>query len=141
VALILDASALYAQANRSDADHLAVANVLREERGTLVTTELVVAEADYLLLTRLGLETEFAFLEDLAEGTFVIECLTRGELGLARDLARSYRDLRLGLADCSLIVLAARYRTTRIATLDIRHFRAVTPLQGGHFTLLPADSV
>jgi predicted nucleic acid-binding protein len=53
---------------------------------------------------------------------------------------RRYRDLELGLADASLAVLAARHRTDRIATFDERAFRAMTPLRGGAFTILPADS-
>jgi predicted nucleic acid-binding protein len=50
-----------------------------------------------------------------------------------------YPDLRIGIADASLVILAARYRTTRLLTLDERHFRVVTPLHGGTFTILPAD--
>lgn len=137
--LIVDAGVLYAQADRSEPDHEAVAELLREDRGPLVTTELAVAEADYLILTRLGIDVELAFLDDLAEGTFVVECLNRAELGVARELAGRYRDLELGLADVSLVVLARRHRTRRIATFDERAFRAVTPLQGGTFTVLPAD--
>ena len=37
--------------------------------------------ADYLILNRLGPEAEAAFLEDLVEGTFLVRCLDRGELG------------------------------------------------------------
>jgi predicted nucleic acid-binding protein len=44
------------------------------------------------------------------------------------------------LADLSIVVLAHRFRTTRIATFDERHFRALRPLDGGSFTLLPADA-
>jgi predicted nucleic acid-binding protein len=44
-----------------------------------------------------------------------------------------------GHADASVAVLAARFGTRRILTFDERHFRAITPLQGGHFTILPAD--
>jgi hypothetical protein len=36
-------------------------------------------------------------------------------------------------------VLARRVRTHRLLTFDERAFRAVTPLQGGTFMLLPAD--
>jgi hypothetical protein len=43
------------------------------------------------------------------------------------------------LADVSLMVLSERYSTTRILTFDQRAFRTVSPLQGGHFTILPAD--
>ncbi|MGH3145959.1 MAG: type II toxin-antitoxin system toxin ribonuclease C26 [Rubrobacter sp.] len=140
MALILDAGALYAQADRADPAYEAVAGILKGERGPLVTSEVAVAEADYLILTRLGVDVELAFLDDLAEGTFLVECLTREELGVARGLARRYQDLELGLADVSLVVLARRYRTRRIATFDELAFRAVTPLQGGSFIVLPADT-
>jgi hypothetical protein len=35
--------------------------------------------------------------------------------------------------------MADRYGTDRLLTFDERHFRAVTPLAGGAFTILPAD--
>lgn len=137
--LVVDANALYAQADVDQRGHRAVVEVLRSAREALVTTELVVAEADYLILDRLGVEAELAFLEDLAEGTFLVECLSRDEVRTARDVVRQYRDLRLGLSDASLVVLAGRHRTKRILTLDERAFRTVAPLSGGRFTVLPAD--
>jgi len=140
VALIIDAGGLYAQADRADPAHAAVVQILKDERGLLVTSEIAVAEADYLILSRLGVEVELYFLDDLAEGTFLVECLTREELGVARELARRHRDLELGLADVSLVVLARRHSTRRIVTFDERAFRTVTPLQGGSFTVLPADA-
>ena len=140
MALIIDAGGLYAQADRADPAHAAVVEILKRERGLLVTSEVAVAEADYLILNRLGVEVELSFLDDLAEGTFLVECLTREELGVARELARRHRDLQLGLADVSLVVLARWYRTRRILTFDERAFRAVSPLQGGSFTVLPADA-
>jgi hypothetical protein len=36
-------------------------------------------------------------------------------------------------------VIAERYATRRLLTFDERAFRAVAPLQGGAFTILPAD--
>jgi uncharacterized protein len=140
LALIIDAGGLYAQADRADPGHEAVVEILKEERGPLVTSAAAVAEADYLILTRLGIDVELAFLDDLAEGTFIVGCLTREELGVARELARRHRDLELGLADVSLMVLARRYRSRRIVTFDERAFRTVTPLQGGSFAVLPADA-
>ena len=139
MALLVDAGVLYAQADADEPQHEAVAKILRHEREVLVTTELVVAEADYLILTRLGVDVELAFLEDLAEGTYRVECLTVDELRTAHTVVAQYRDLRLGLADASLVVLAQRYRTRRILTFDERAFRQVRPLQGGSFVVLPAD--
>lgn len=139
MALIIDAGGLYAQADADEPRHAAVAAVLRAEREILVTTELAVAEADYLILDRLGIDVELAFIDDLTSGIFVVECLSRDELRTARAVVEQYRDLRLGLADASLVVLAQRYTATRILTFDERAFRGVTPLQGGSFTILPAD--
>lgn len=140
MALVVDAGALYAQADADEPRHAVVAAILRAEREALVTTELAVAEADYLITQRLGVGVELAFIDDLTAGTFVVECLSREELRTARAVVERYRDLRIGLADASLAVLANRYRTTRILTFDERAFRAMTPLAGGAFTLLPADS-
>lgn len=51
-----------------------------------------------------------------------------------------YEALALGATDCLNVVLAARYRTEVLFTLDHRHYRAVAPLQdAAAFTLLPAD--
>lgn len=139
MALVVDAGALYAQADADEPRHSAVAEILRAERESLITSELAVAEADYLILERLGVDVELAFIEDLAAGTFEVECLTREELRVARQLVEQHRDLRIGLADASLVVLADRYRTTRLLTFDERAFRTVRPLGGGSFTILPAD--
>lgn len=139
MALIVDAGALYAQADADEPRHASVRAVLEREHEELVTTELAVAEADYLILDRLGVDVELAFLKDLAEGTFIVECLDRAQLRAARDIVLRYRDLRLGLADASLVVIAGRYGSRRLLTFDERAYRAVVPIQGGAFTLLPAD--
>ena len=137
--LVVDAGALYAQADAKEPSHDAVIAVLRSEPGPIVTSELATAEADYLILGRLGPDVESAFIKDLASGTFVSECLAAADLDVALGIVERYRDLRLGLADASLMVLAERHATSRILTFDERAFRAVRPLQGGHFTVLPAD--
>jgi uncharacterized protein len=139
IPLIVDAGALYAQADSDEPQHGPIARMLRTERGALVTSQVVAAEADYLILRRLGVDVELAFLDDLAAGTYVVDSLAQADLAVARDIAARYRDLELGLADASLVVLAARWQTRRILTLDERAFRVIAPLQGGAFTVLPAD--
>ena len=52
--LLVDAGGLYAQADRADSRHQAVVELLRAERGPLVTSQIAVAEADYLILTPLA---------------------------------------------------------------------------------------
>lgn len=90
------------------------------------------------MLTRLGVDAELSLLEDLAV-TYTVQLLDTREMKSARDVCTRYRDLQIGLADASMVVLAERWATRSIATFDQRHFRAVTPLQGGAFELIPAD--
>lgn len=112
---------------------------LRDEPGDLVMPAPTTAEVDYLLGQRFGQTARRAFLRDLARGRFSIACLEREDYEKISDLDTRYADLGLGLADCALVALADRYRTTRIVSFDERHFRAVTPLGGGAFTILPTD--
>ncbi|HLZ26629.1 MAG TPA: PIN domain-containing protein [Chloroflexota bacterium] len=74
---------------------------------------------------------------DTRRRLFQVECLTRTELGTALHLARRYRDLRLGLADASLVVLAQRLNTRRVVTLDERAFRTIAPLQAAYSRSCP----
>lgn len=78
-------------------------------------------------------------LQDLAARRFRVDSLSVDEHGLALDLHDRFAALDLGLADLSVVVLAYRYRTRRLLTFDERDFRAVTPLYGDSFVLLPAD--
>jgi predicted nucleic acid-binding protein len=55
------------------------------------------------------------------------------------DLERRYASLDVGLADLSTVISAAKADTRRLLTFDERHFRVLRPLNGGTFTLLPAD--
>jgi uncharacterized protein len=137
VTLLVDAAPLVALADRRDPLRHAVREVLEAERGALVLAAPVTVEVDYLLGQRIGRTARLAFLEDLAAGRFIIECLEPDEYAGVARLERHYVDLDLGLADCAIMLLAARLRTRRVLTFDERHFRAVRPLQGGAFELLP----
>jgi predicted nucleic acid-binding protein len=138
VTLIIDAAPLVALGDSRDPLHLRVGDLLREEQGQLVVPAPVSAEANYLI-RRGTASAATAFLRDVAAGRFLVEGLTPDEHALAARLDEQYADLELGLADASVVILARRFRTTRVLSFDDRDFRAVTPLGGGHFTLLPRD--
>ena len=53
------------------------------------------------------------------------------------DVIERYRDQDIGVTDASLVVLARRYETRRILTLDRRHFEVLRPLNGGRFQVVP----
>jgi hypothetical protein len=137
VTLILDTAPLVALADRQDPMQPRVEKLLRDEPGELVIPAPTTAEVDYLLGRRLGRPARLAFLEDLAAGRFTVAGLDTADFSLIADLERRYDDLDAGLADLSAVVIADRYGTHRVLTFDERHFRALRPLSGGHFELLP----
>lgn len=120
---------------------MAAAQTLRGWDGELVSSAFTAAEADHLILTRLGVAAELSFIDSLASG-FVVPTLDAHGLREARGLCSRYSEQELGLADASIVVLAARFSTRHLATFDERHFRSVRPLDDddGAFTLLPADA-
>jgi hypothetical protein len=61
-------------------------------------------------------------------------------VGTALEIIEKYRDLEIGLADASIVVLAHKYGTREILTLDERHFRALRTIDRKKFRLLPADA-
>ena len=58
-------------------------------------------------------------------------------MAAATRVVERYRDLGIGIADASLAVLAQRYRTRTILTLDRKHFTVMRPLDGGVFKIVP----
>ena len=81
-----------------------------------------------------------ALLKDVAEGVYRLEPFTVEDLDEARDILEQYGDLKLGLADASVVVLARRHGVHDLLTLDERHFRAVLGPGGRPFRMLPADA-
>ena len=137
--IVLDTSVIYALLDRRERRHEAAAAWYAECGDELVTTPLVLAEADYLAESRLGAAFSAAIRADISAGAYDIEWWP-GAVGDVVAVADRYATSALGLTDASLVALAAHVETTRIATFDERHFRQVRPLRGGDaFTLLPLD--
>jgi hypothetical protein len=77
----------------------------------------------------------------VAAGAYHLAVMEAGDVEVAMRVVEQYRDLGVGLADASIVVLAARYETNRILTLDERHFRVLRPRRRGRaFRLLPQDA-
>ncbi len=127
--------------NRRDADHVIVREWMGQVDDALSTTPLVVAELDHLVLAAGGSGAASALRDDFDRGAYQVEWWPAA-LEDTIAAARRYESMELGLADASLIALAAHLGTTKIATLDERHFRVVRPLGGRAtaFTLLPTDA-
>lgn len=137
--LVVDAAPLVALADEREPRRLEVLELLRADSGDLFIPAPVTAEIDYLLGQRFGPQARRAFLEDLRARRFETPGLDARDYEIASELDRRYADLNLGLADLSVAVIAEKLGARRILTFDEHHFRVVRPLQGGVFTLLPAD--
>jgi uncharacterized protein len=139
VTIIADAAPLIALSDANDPRGVAARAYVADGSEDVIVPAPVTAEVDYLLGRRLGRRARRTFLADLAAGLFRVECLLPFEYDVILELDARYADLDVGLADLSIVVLARRFRTRRVLTFDERHFRALRPLGGGAFTILPTD--
>jgi uncharacterized protein len=138
--IIADTSGLLAALGRNAPRHSQATGALEADPGPIILSPYVLAELDYMLVQRYGPVTELEFLAEVAAGVFELAPFSKNDAARALSVLQKYRDMRIGLADASLVVLAERYGTTRILTLDERHFRTIKPLHAEAFTLLPADA-
>jgi predicted nucleic acid-binding protein len=139
MALICDTGAVYALYDADDMHHGAATALLGVETGPLFLPVLLLAEIDYLLTTRLGAAAGIDFLESIEQGAFTVIPLLIEDVARCREIMVQYRDLKVGLADATVVVTAERLKIQRVFTFDQRHFRALQPRGLGSFIILPAD--
>jgi predicted nucleic acid-binding protein len=135
--LIVDTGPLVAAADRTDRHHEMCLELLETASGPLVTTAMVVAEAVYLLTRELGPQAEPALYDAIINGTLIVEPLSDVDWIRIRELVDRYHDLPLGGTDASVIAIAERLGATRVATIDVAHFRVVRPAHCDAFELVP----
>lgn len=135
--MIVDTSALLAYFDRDEPDHAAVSAIVDGASEPLVVSPYVVAEVDHLIASRLGNRAELQALGELAGGAWDLDAFGADDLVQARAVIERYVDQAIGVADASIVVLAARHGTRTIVTLDHRHFDVLRPLDGGRFKVLP----
>ena len=135
--MIVDTSALLAFFDTDEPDHGAVTAVLETATEPLVVSPYVLAELDYLVASRLGVSAELAVLRELAGGAWDLAAFGTEDLAAAYAVVERYAGQSIGLADASIVILAARYQTRTVITLDRRHFGVVRPIDGGSFKILP----
>lgn len=138
--ILLDTSGLLAAMFSDQADHGACRQALEDAVPPLVLSPFVLAELDYLVGRLAGVDAELSLLAEVSEGAYELAEFRRADVARARQVAEQHRDLQIGLADASLVVLSERIGTLDVLTLDQRHFRIVTGAGGRPFRLLPADA-
>ena len=138
--LVLAAEPLVACADAAHAHCRAVQQLLLSARGPFVLPGPVPREVDALLAAHVGPHARRGFFEDLAARRCHVEPLTARDAPQLDRIESEYAELELDLAQMAIVVVAARLRCTTIVTFDEQPFRAIRPLYGDAFTLLPADA-
>jgi predicted nucleic acid-binding protein len=105
---------------------------------------MVLTEVDHLAKARFGSAARISIIEfiidKLRQSRFQIPETGLETLTSARVVQQQYHGLDLDLADAVNVVLAGRYRTDTVLTLDRPDFRAISPLTPHKwFRLLPDD--
>jgi predicted nucleic acid-binding protein len=135
--MIVDTSALLAYFDSSEPDHAAVSRAIDDSGEALVVSPYVIAELDYLVGARVGVDAELAVLRELSGGAWELADFATADVEQAAAVIEKYWDQNIGVAVASNVVLAKRYQTRTVATLDHRRFTVLRPLHGGRFTLVP----
>ncbi len=138
--ILIDTSALLSAMDTDDPDQKRTAAAIRASRGPRLVSPFVLAELDYLLTRRVGASAARRLLDEVIRGVYRLEPFDSDDIGRAGLILDRCRDLDMGLADASIIVLAERHGIQDLLTLDKRHFRAVLGPAGRPFRILPADA-
>ena len=136
--IVVDTGAMLALLDADEEHHEAVRGLYEESPERWILPWAILPEVDYLVSTHLGAKAQEAFLEDLSDGAFSVEWGREADLDVARRIHTRYRALKLGLVDAVVMATAERLKAKAIATLDLRHFAAVTIK--GNPKILPRDS-
>ncbi len=137
--IVADTSVIFALLDRVDERHRSTRAWFERTKPALVTVPPILAEVDFLAASRGGQGMRAAFRADVIADAYQVEWWDGAAVQAAKT-AQQYADLGVSFADGSLVALAARLQTTEVATFDERHFRAMRPLWGDAFRLLPLDT-
>ena len=132
---IVDSGPLIASVNGADPAHHACVEALQCHEYQLVIPAMCVAEVAYLLASEVGSMIEARFLRGLE--SFDVQSPLPKEWSRIAGFVEQYADFPLGGTDASIVVLAERYGTDLLITLDRRHFEIVKPKHFERFRILP----
>lgn len=132
---VVDTGPLYAAVDADDQDHARCVAAMRTRGLRLVIPAMVVAEATYLIGTRMKPSVEAAFLRGLR--AMRVEAPKPEDLDRMAELLEQYRDFPLGGTDANVIALAERLGTDLVISLDRRHMCAVRMKGGRSLRVIP----
>ena len=119
--VLADTGYWLALANSRDRWHGAAVAATRRLDEALVVTWPVITETCHLLLSRLGVQAELRFIEQMSRNVEIHE-IGQGRLDVVHALMEKYGNLPMDLADASLVVAATELGEGRILSTDQRDF-------------------
>lgn len=137
--ILVDTSAALQLASSTGQRHEDVLRVVEQLDGPFLLSPFVLAELDYMLIERHGQRQQLALLSQVVEGAYELAEFGRADVEAATKVMKAYADLRVGLADASIVVLAEKHAAIDVLSFDHRHFRAMRGPGGRPFRLLPDD--
>ena len=135
--IVVDTGAMLALLDAGEDHHAILKDLYEENAGRWILPSAILPEVDSLVAAHLGAKAQEAFLADLADGSFSVEWGRDEDLATAHRICARHRSLRIGLVDAMVMAAAERLKAEAIATLDLRHFAAVS-IKGAP-RLLPRD--
>ena len=124
--IVADTGAIVALVDADDRHHARLRRLFERDPDAWILPWAILPEVDYLLGAHVSGRAEENFLADLASGAWAVEWGDPADLPRADEITRRHRALHLGLVDSVVMAVAERRRAAAIATLDLRHFGAVT---------------
>ena len=113
--IVLDTGGLYAAIDANEDLHGRCVAALVGARPPRVISPFVLAELDYLVGSRVGHQAQLSLVDEVVRGAYRLEPFDADDMERAKRVMDEYADLRVGLADASVVVLAQRNGTLRFA--------------------------
>jgi predicted nucleic acid-binding protein len=137
MALVLDTGVLLAAIDADDPHHVSCAQLLSSTNEQLMVPAPVLVEMEYWLGKLAGPEAWRDFIQEFADGVYVLHPTTIEALVAAADLQVRYADLRIGFVDAAVFITCVELGEDTVATLDRRHFSVLRTEDGMSLRLLP----
>lgn len=127
----------YALIDETDVHNQNVKNALQTIYEEIIFPVPAITETAYFISKNLGVETLATFLEDLPKMNLLLETPTAGDYKRAAEILRKYDDANIDFVDACIAAIAERLNTTKILTIDRRHFGILKPNHCEAFEILP----
>jgi len=137
--ILIDTGALYALADRNDANHqraLRTFDSLSADESVIVTLPIL-TEACWMLQERLGRTTEQTLWDDVVHGVFHLYQLDLADLARALEIERQYEVAAFGFTDACSLAATERMAIDTVFTFDRRDFTVYRTPKGAALRLIP----